>query len=107
MPNLNTFIKQDQKRQRRIVLIIACLFALVMLGLGLIAIFSGHFTGTTKQGKIFSTDGLTAQWMGGMQICLGMMMLTIAMPNKTSALRWGIVWATSFLMCLFAAIYSK
>lgn len=107
MPNLNTFIKQDQKRQRRIVVIIACLFALVMLVLGLSAIFSGHFTGTTKQGKIFSTDGLAAQWMGGVQICLGMMMLTIAMPNKTIALRWGIVWATLFLMCLFAAIYSK
>lgn len=95
------------KRQKCIVFVIAGLFAAVMLALGLLAIFSGHFSGTTKRGQIFTADGLTAQWMGGVQICLGMMILTIAMPSKTAALRWGIVWAMLFLACLFAAIYSK
>jgi len=38
------------------------------LGLGLLAIFSGHFAGTTKRGQLFTADGLTAQWMGGVQI---------------------------------------
>ncbi|MBC7787553.1 MAG: hypothetical protein H7Z18_09010 [Methylophilaceae bacterium] len=63
------------------------MFAAVRLGLGLLAIFSGHFAGTTKRGQLFTADGLTAQWMGGVQILLGMTILTIAMTNKTLALR--------------------
>ncbi|MDY7540482.1 hypothetical protein QN372_07765 [Undibacterium sp. RTI2.1] len=98
---------QEQTRQKRIVYVITGLFAAVMLGLGLLAIFSGHFAGTTKRGQLFSADGLTAQWMGGVQISLGMMILTIVMPNKTAALRWGVIWAILFLSCLFAAICSK
>ncbi len=107
MQKPENIIRQEQKRQKRIVVIIASLFALVMLGLGLLAIFSGHFAGTTKQGQLFSADGATAQLMGAVQICLGMMMLTIAMPNKSAALRWGVVWAMLFSVCLFVAIYSK
>ena len=98
---------QEQKRQRRILIVITGLFATVMLALGLMAIFSEHFAGTTKQGMPFSADGATAQWMGGVQICLGMIMLTIAMPNKNIALSWGITWIILFLACFFLVIHSK
>lgn len=99
--------EKDLIRQRKIVFVLAGVFSLVLLGLGLMAIFSGHFAGTTKQGKFFSVDGTTAQWMGGVQICLGMMMLILVMPNKTAVLRWGIVWGILFAACLIAAIYTK
>lgn len=96
---------QNITRQRRIAIVLISLFAAVMLGLGLLAIFSGHFAGTTKQGRLFSADGLTAQWMGGIQICLGMFMLMIAMPNKTAALWWGIIWIALFAICLIGVIH--
>jgi len=94
-------------RQKLIASLLVGMFALVMLGLGLMAIFSGHFEGVTKTYKPISLDGYTAQWMGGVQICLGMMTLTVAMPNKSVAIKWGVFWAVLFIVCLIAAIHYK
>jgi ABC-type sulfate transport system permease subunit len=97
----------EQQRQRRILIAIACVFTLVMLVLGLLTIFTQHFSGTTKQGKFFTVDGTSAQLMGGVQLSLGMLMLILVMPNKKAAIWWGCSWAALFILCLTASIYSK
>lgn len=95
------------KQDKILLWIITGVFALSMLILGSLVISDAHFIGTTKQGNSFSVIGLAAQAMGGIQIALGMMMLTINMPNKKTAMLWLISWGIIFTLCLFLAIYSK
>lgn len=95
------------KQDKILLWIITGIFALSMLILGSLVISDAHFIGTTKQGTSFSVIGLAAQAMGGIQIALGMMMLTINMPNKKIAMRWLISWIFVLFCCLFLAIYSK
>jgi ABC-type tungstate transport system substrate-binding protein len=90
---------EDLKRSKRIAIALAGLIALVMVGLGLWFIVEGHYVGTTKRGTAISLDGNAARWMGGVQICIGMLALMLAMPGKKAALRWAFFWIALGLAC--------
>ena len=77
----------DIKRQRYIVIGLGVLFAVVMTGLGALSILDGYHVGKTRQSTVVAIDGSAARWMGAFQICIGMLMLSLAMPSKTAAIR--------------------
>lgn len=60
----------------------AWLFALVMMRPGGLAIWDAHFVKATKRGVTVATHGVSAQWLGGLQINPGLTMLFLAMPHS-------------------------
>ena len=84
--------------------VVAWLFALVMVGLGVWSIWDAHFVGTTKQGAVVVSNGVSAQWLGGLQISLGLLMLGVAMPNQRAALRWMLACVALGGVCLVMAL---
>lgn len=95
---------QDEKRGKTIAIALAGLFALVLIGLGALAIWDAHFVGTTKRSVTVVTQGVSAQWMGGLQISLGLLMLGLAMPSKRAALRWMLGCTALLALCLMMAL---
>ena len=90
----------EVNREKRIVLALACLFALVIVFLGVMSIIKGIHAGHSKQGMSITLDGDPARWMGALEACLGMLMLSIAMPTKEAALRWLAFWVVCFCAAL-------
>jgi hypothetical protein len=89
------------------VVALAAVFAIVLSGLGLWGIVEGHHVGRTKQGVHVAIDGNPARWMGVVQICLGMLMLALAMPGKRSALVWSLSWVALGALGLGMALYAR
>jgi uncharacterized membrane protein SpoIIM required for sporulation len=85
-------------------LVVAWLFAIVMVALGTLSIWDAHFIGVTKRSVTVVTEGVSAQWMGGLQISLGLLMLGVAMPNKRAALRWMLACVALGGVCLVMAL---
>jgi uncharacterized membrane protein YgdD (TMEM256/DUF423 family) len=94
----------DQPRQRRIVIALAALIALVMVALGVMAIITGYHVGHGRNSVLIVLDGARARWMGAVQVCIGMLALAIAMPSKTVALRWAIGWLVLGTLCFIAGM---
>lgn len=95
------------QRPGRVAIALAALIAVVMLALGAWSILEGHHVGQTRQGAIVSLDGDAARWMGGVQICIGMLPLMLAMPNKKAALRWALLWMALGAACIVIALRSR
>ena len=95
---------QEARRQRRIVIALAGLVATVLVLLGTWAIVDGRSVGGDRHSTIITIEGNAARWMGGLQICLGLLMLAIAMPTRTAALRWALTWVALAAVCLVAAL---
>lgn len=95
------------KRPGRVAIALAALIALVMVALGVWSILEGHHVGQTKRGAIVSLDGDAARWMGGMQVCIGMLPLMLAMPGKKAVLRWALLWLALGTACFVMALRSR
>ena len=80
------------------------LIAVVMVSLGVLAIISGVSTGSTKKYGIVTILGDRARWVGAVQVCLGMLVLGMAMPTKKIALGWLLTWMALMLGCLIAGL---
>ena len=91
-------------RDRRIAIFLAVLMAVVMVSLGVLAIISGISTGSTKRSGIVTLLGDRARWFGAVQVCLGMLVLGMAMPTKKMALGWLLTWMALMLGCLIAGL---
>lgn len=85
---------ESRARQRHVAIGLAVLFALGMLFLGATDIYTQVYTANSKHGPGRTIYGVGAQWMGGAQICLGMVILAIAMPNRVAAAGWAVWWLT-------------
>ena len=83
---------EDIKRQRYIAIGLAVLFAVVMTALGAFSIWDESYVGKTRQSNMVAAVGTTARWMGAFQICVGMLMLGIAMPSKKTVIGWMVTW---------------
>ena len=92
----------DQRRQRRIAIVVASVFCAVMVALGGWSIVEGDYEGVTKRGTAISLHNDSARWMGAVQVCIGMLMLSIAMPNQRAALRWALAWVALAALCFVA-----
>ena len=90
----------DDKRQKRIVIALVILFASVMAALGLWSIAEGYYFGQTKKGTAVVLDGNPARWMGLAQICIGMFIAVLAMPNLAAAKKWMTFWVALLVICL-------
>ena len=77
---------------------------MVMVSLGVLAIISGVSTGSTKKYGIVTILGDRARWVGAVQVCLGMLVLGMAMPTKKIALGWLLTWMALMLGCLIAGL---
>lgn len=102
---MKTLSPDQIQREKRIVVAIAVLFALTLVALGVWSIINGFHTGHTKQGISVTVNGAAARWMGAFEACLGMLMLSLAMPSKKAALRWLTFWVTcsgASLLFIFA-----
>ena len=96
---------QADKRQRRIVIALACLIAAVMVGLGLLSVVTGEHSGSTRRGAVFF-EGSKAQWMGAVQIGLGMTVLALAMKTRVAAMKWMAFWFGCAALALVMALRS-
>ena len=63
-----------------------------MVLLGAWAIVDGYHVGSGRNSKVVTLEGDAARWMGGLQICVGLLILAIAMPTRAAALRWALTW---------------
>lgn len=88
-------------------LVVAWMFALVLMGLGALAIWDAQFSGTTKQSQSIDVEGVSAQWMGSLQISLGLMMLGLTMPSQRAALRWMLGCVALVGLCLVMALCTR
>jgi uncharacterized membrane protein YgdD (TMEM256/DUF423 family) len=95
------------RRPGRVAIALAVLMAGVMVGLGVWAIVEGHHVAATKRGEIISLDGETARWMGGVQICIGMLPLMLAMPSKRAVVRWALIWLALGTACFVMALRTR
>ena len=95
---------EDRMRERKILIALAGLIALVMVSLGVLAIVDGHHVGSGRNSAVVTLDGRAARWMGAVQVCLGMLVLAVAMPSKAAALRWALGWVALGLACFMAAV---
>ncbi len=95
---------KDRVRERRILIALAGLIALVMVSLGVLAIVDGHHVGSGRNSVVVTLEGSAARWMGAVQACLGMLVLAVAMPNKAAALRWALCWVGAGIACFFVAV---
>ncbi|MSN24477.1 MAG: hypothetical protein GJV46_01275 [Geobacter sp.] len=95
---------KDNLRQRLIVKIVAGVFSFTMILMGVWSIISGYHAGKTRKSIVVMIEGDAARWMGVFQLCLGMLVLTVAMPNKSVALRWAMVWTVLGAASLVIAI---
>ena len=96
--------KSNPQSDRRIAIFLAVLIAVVMVSLGVLAIISGVSTGSTKKYGIVTILGDRARWVGAVQVCLGMLVLGMAMPTKKIALGWLLTWLALMLGCLIAGL---
>ena len=96
--------QRANKRPNTAAQIVAWLFALIMVALGVWSIWNAHFVGTTKQGAVVVSNGVSAQWLGGLQVSLGLLMLGVAMPNQRAALRWMLACVALGGVCLVMAL---
>lgn len=96
--------KSNPQSDRRIAIFLAVLIAVVMVSLGVLAIISGVSTGSTKKYGIVTILGDRARWVGAVQVCLGMLVLGMAMPTKKIALGWLLTWMALMLGCLIAGL---
>ena len=95
---------KDRLRERRILIALAGLIALVMVSLGVLSIVDGHHVGSGRGSVLVTLDGSAARWMGAVQACLGMLVLAVVMPSKAAALRWALCWVALGLACFIAAV---
>ena len=96
--------KSNPQSDRRIAIFLAVLIAMVMVSLGVLAIVSGVSTGSTKKYGIVTILGDRARWVGAVQVCLGMLVLGMAMPTKKIALGWLLTWMALMFGCLIAGL---
>ena len=96
--------QRANKRPNTAAQIVAWLFALIMVALGVWSIWDAHFVGTTKQGTVVVSNGVSAQWLGGLQVSLGLLMLGVAMPSQRAALRWMLACVALGGVCLVMAL---
>ena len=95
---------EDDKRQKRIAIVLAVLFAGVMTAFGIWSIVNGYHSGQTKKGATVILEGDPARWAGLLQICVGMFILVIAMPNWAVAKKWITFWVIMFAISLVMVI---
>ena len=95
---------RTEKRPNTVAQVVAWLFALVLIGLGALSIWDAHFVGVTRRSVTVVSEGVSAQWLGGLQISLGLLMLGVAMPNKRAALRWMLACVALGAVCLVMAL---
>lgn len=94
----------NPQSDRRVAIFLALLIALVMVSLGVLALISGVSTGSTKKYGIVTILGERARWLGAVQVCLGMLVLGLAMPTKKIALCWLLTWMGLMFGCLVAGL---
>ena len=94
----------DRPGDKRLGIALAMLICLVFVSLGVVSIVTGvSATSTKRYGHVVLFDTV-AQWMGAVEISVGMMVLAIAMPSKRLAQRWLLGWLGVAFGCFAAAL---
>lgn len=96
----------DPKRasELKLVRIIGSLWAATFFGLATLTLYTGHFSGQTKQGRPISSDGDAAIAMGIFQIAVGAVMLSFFAKSGSGAMKWLFFCLALGAAAIFAAI---
>ena len=82
------------------------LFAGVMTASGIWSMVEAYYSGQTKKGTFVFIEGDAARWMGFLQICMGMWMVTLVIPNLAFAKKWIGFWVVMFAISLVMVLKS-